>query len=145
MFITGKALLVYLGIRSEASIQELKAKRLQKIENEQNAPVTDSMDEERRPAKIFTLKKNQQETDQPEAESKKAGSFFGLKKKQKESQPMTDNSERMDSQPEVRNDSPFNMEEIKPDDFNSIPIHRGVSYKEESISGDKDKCKDLLV
>jgi S-DNA-T family DNA segregation ATPase FtsK/SpoIIIE len=134
MFITGKALLTYLGIRSEASIQNLKEKRQQRMEEE-------PQEKDRRPAKIFTFKNHNKEDkednkDAIEVEPKKPEGIFGSKKKLKDTATLAKDIS------EGSIDSSFDMEEIKPKDLNNIPIYRGNSYHEESTSAKHNSASE---
>lgn len=136
MFITGKALLTLLGIKSEASLKQMKERRLQR-EEELSANV------ERRPAKTFTLKKEEESKDAVSSKNeafkeenvlhKKTGdkgdSLFGFMKKKR---PVSDNNNTT-----ANIDSTFDMEEIKPIDVDNIPIHRSNSYFDGTSGNDK--------
>lgn len=144
MFLTGKALLTYLGLRSEASIQNLREKHQQRLEEEPH-------EKERKPAKIFTFKNNKNPgdvkdtndindtQDSMKAEGKKSEGFFGSNKKAKD---------KLSSKTEDANsgiDSSFDMEEIKPNDWNQIPINRGNSSQEGVISKQENIASDGVI
>ncbi len=136
MFITGKALLTILGLKSEASLKQMKERRIQREEEM-------AAEAERRPAKTFTLKKEEgskkaatvgQEYSQDEntgnkTSVEKGDGLFGLKKKKKT---VADNSIFT---PNI--DSSFDMEEIKPMDTDDIPIHRSNPYYDENSVNEK--------
>lgn len=136
MFITGKALLTLLGIKSEASLKQMKERRLQR-EEEMSAKV------ERRPAKTFTLKKEEESKEAVSSKNEaskeekvlhkttgeKGDSLFGFMKKKK---PVSD-----DNITSATIDSTFDMEEIKPIDVDNIPIHRSNTYVDGTSSNDK--------
>lgn len=136
MFITGKALLTILGIKSEASLKQMKERRLQREEEM-------SLEAERRPARTFTLKKEEdlrkaatdgQEYSQNEnagnkTSAEKGEGLFGFKKKKKT---VADDSIIT---PNV--DSSFDMEEIKPMETDDIPIHRSNPYYDETSVNEK--------
>ncbi len=136
MFITGKALLTILGIKSEASLKQMKERRLQKEEEM-------AAEAERRPAKTFTLKKEKESKENVngkediskdenilhKATPEKGDSLFGFMKKKKA---VTD-----DSNIAPNLNSTFDMEEIKPIDVDNIPIHRSSPYYDGSSSNDK--------
>jgi S-DNA-T family DNA segregation ATPase FtsK/SpoIIIE len=134
MFITGKALLTILGIKSEASLKQMKERRLQREEEM-------AAEEERRPAKTFTLKKEEEpkktaatgddSQDQNAANkgaAEKGDGLFSFKKKKKTAAHDSVSAPNIDS---------FDMEEIKPMGVDDIPIHRSNSYYDETSVNEK--------
>ncbi|WP_313132119.1 FtsK/SpoIIIE family DNA translocase [Anaerocolumna sp.] len=134
MFITGKALLTILGVKSEASLKQMKERRLQREEEM-------AAEEERRPAKTFTLKKEEDSKKMAatgdDSQDKNAGNkgaaekgdgLFGFKKKKKAAAHDNVSSPNIDS---------FDMEEIKPMDVDDIPIQRSNSYYDETSVNEK--------
>ncbi len=128
MFITGKALFAYLGTKSEASLKQMRDRKLIREEDllQQNEAGIETS--ERQPARTFLLKKNGN-SNVKNQEQTLGGSFLNHKKKNK--------SKSIDDLPVVKLDNTFDMEEIQTMGDN-IPILRNGSYQEEKNAIDKN-------
>jgi S-DNA-T family DNA segregation ATPase FtsK/SpoIIIE len=141
MFLTGKALFRYLGTKSEASIQQMRERRLQREEEydeEEDYSDIDSEDtSKKRKARTVELKKNN-ESKKDSANSKEnteEGGFFQSRKKKK-------GKDVSDLPTDSTAADYFDMQEITSGHLPNIPIQRdGVSEGEQKVKSYEEVLK----
>ncbi|WFR54867.1 DNA translocase FtsK 4TM domain-containing protein [Anaerocolumna sp. AGMB13025] len=134
MFITGKALFAYLGTKSEASLQQMKERRI--LYQEAYDSIADTEDEvpPKRKARTVLLKKDESQASVSDGGVKDSqnkgqedGIFSALKKKKK--------SSREEGLSNAK--AGFDMEEITTAPNSEIPIQRASEY------GDVTSAEDI--
>jgi S-DNA-T family DNA segregation ATPase FtsK/SpoIIIE len=129
MFITGKALFAYLGSKSEASLQQMKERRIQYQEEYDSRADTADEVQPKRKARTVLLKKNESEASAGDTgvndnqnKGSEDGIFSMLKKKKKPSQ----------EEAQSKAKAGFDMEEITTVPNSEILIQRASEYGDVS-------------
>nr|WP_243167989.1 DNA translocase FtsK [Anaerocolumna cellulosilytica] len=141
MFLTGKALFRYLGAKSEASIQQMRERRLQREEEydeeEDYSDVDNEASLKKRKARTVELKKgNDAKKDSENSkENTVEGGFFQARKKKK-------GKDVSDLQMDASSVDYFDMQEITSGQLPNIPIQRdGVSEGDEKVKSYEEVLK----
>ncbi len=140
MFITGKALFMYLGSKSGASLKRMREQKMQREEEENNINVPEGGALHKRRARTVLLKKNAAEnadsesgiSDNPNKGSEEG--FLNLIKKKR--------AKNIQNEASDKGRSNFDMEEIISSPAGNIPIYRGSSYSDGTGSEENRNSYD---